>query len=132
MQALASGENGGPAQSVCVCVYVCMYVYRICMQALASGGSGGPAQSVCMCVCVCMYVCMYIVFACKHLHRWACRVCLSCVYVYVCVYDCMYIWACKKLHKVKVAGLSPSSVILRLYIFSYHHACMHARMHIYI
>ena len=51
--------------SVCICVYMCVYVY------------------ICVYVCICVYMCAYV-----------CICVYMCVYVCICVYMCVYVCIC--------------------------------------
>ena len=54
---------------MCVCMYVCMYMYVcmcVCMYVCT-------CMYVCMFVCVCMYVCMYADVCCMYVGMYICE-----------------------------------------------------------
>ncbi len=87
--------------SMCVCMYVCMYVY---LDDAVSAPRDQEGRVCVMYVCVCVCVCM-------------------CVYMYVCMYVCMYILMTLSVPPEKWGEASVLCMHLCVYVFIY--LCMY-------
>ncbi len=76
-------------QTVCVFVYVCVYV---CMLDWRSSRCSKHGAACRQCVCVCMYVCILAWRAFFILRMHGCKHTCVCVCIYVCIYSYIIFW----------------------------------------
>ena len=87
---LTMRNNGGETFSVCVYVYVCVYM---CMRACV-------CVYMCMCACVCVYMCMCVcvcVYVCVCVCVCTCMCVCHCAHMcvlHVCVCKCVCVYVC--------------------------------------